>query len=134
MVCASDYISDGSVDYAHDREWFVEAVSSGKLYYSAPYMDADSGLPVLTISKAVYVDGDLRGVLCADIFVDTLVGIISNADVAENSYAFLVDQNMGMCGAGGCTGVGSDQWHDRCAPDAFGGDQRECRPDGAVYA
>ncbi len=96
MVCASDYISDGSVDYAHEREWFLKAVATGDLYYSAPYMDADSGLPVITISKAVYTDGKLCGVLAADIFVDTLVKIISEAEVSENSYAFLVDQNLGM--------------------------------------
>ena len=32
MVCASDYISDGSVDFVHDREWFVEAVNTGRLF------------------------------------------------------------------------------------------------------
>ena len=96
MVCASDYISDGTVDYAHEREWFTKAVETKELFYSAPYMDVDSKLPVITISKAVYKNGDLKGVLCADIFVDTLVDIISGAEVAENSYAFLVDQNLGM--------------------------------------
>ena len=96
MVCASDFISDGSVDYAHDREWYLKAAETGELYYSSPYMDADSGLPVITISKSVVVDGKVKGVLCADIFVDTLVGIINEADVAPNSYSFLLDQNLGM--------------------------------------
>ena len=96
MSCASDYVSDGSVDYVHDREWFVKAVETGELFYSAPYMDSDSGLPVITISKAVYVDDELKGVLCEDIFVDTLVSTISEADVAEDSYAFLLDYNMGV--------------------------------------
>ncbi|MCR5283161.1 MAG: methyl-accepting chemotaxis protein [Lachnospiraceae bacterium] len=96
MVCASDFISDGSVDYAHDREWFLQAAETKELYYSSPYMDSDSGLPVVTISKAIFSDGELKGVLCADIFVDTLVKIISEAEVAENSYAFLLDQNLGM--------------------------------------
>jgi len=96
MICASDFISDGSVDYAHEREWYLEAVKTNGLFYSSPYMDADSGLPVITISKAIYIDNKLKGVLCEDIFVDTLVKIINEADVAENSYAFLVDQHMGM--------------------------------------
>ena len=64
MVCASDYISDGSVDYVHEREWFVQAVETKELYYSSPYMDSDSGLPVITISKAVFDGGELKGVLC----------------------------------------------------------------------
>ena len=96
MICASDYVSDGSVDFVHDREWFVEAVNTGKLFYSTPYMDSDSGLPVITISMAIYTDGQLRGVLCEDVFVDTLVDVISNAEVEDNSYAFLVDSKGGM--------------------------------------
>ena len=96
MICASDYVSDGSVDFVHDREWFVEAVNTGKLFYSTPYMDTDSGLPVITISMAIYTDGQLRGVLCEDVFVDTLVDVISNAEVEDNSYAFLVDSKGGM--------------------------------------
>lgn len=96
MICASDYVSDGSVDFVHDREWYVEAVRTGKLFYSTPYMDSDSGLPVITISQAVYADGKLRGVLCEDVFVDTLVDVISNAEVEDNSYAFLIDNKGGM--------------------------------------
>ena len=96
MICASDYVSDGSVDFVHDREWFVEAVNTGKLFYSTPYMDSDSGLPVITISMAIYTDGQLRGVLCEDVFVDTLVDVISNAEVEDNSYAFLIDSKNGM--------------------------------------
>ena len=96
MICASDYVSDGSVDFVHDREWFVEAVKTGGLFYSTPYMDSDSGLPVITISQAIYTDGELRGVLCADVFVDILVDVISNAEVEENSYAFLIDSKNGM--------------------------------------
>ena len=96
MTCASDYVPDGSIDYAHDRDWFTIAAGTGELFYSTPYRDSDSGKPVITISKAIYRDNKLQGVLAADIFVDVLVKIISEADVAEDSYAFLVDQNLGM--------------------------------------
>ncbi len=96
MVCASDYLPDGSVDYSHDRDWFIGAAGTGELFFSAPYRDSDSGKPIITISKAVYRNNVLQGVLAADIFVDVLVDIIRNADVAADSYAFLVDQNLGM--------------------------------------
>ena len=96
MACATDFIADGTVDYVHSRAWYSEAVRTGELFYSTPYMDSDSGLPIITISRAVAADGIVRGVIAADIFVDVLVDIVRNADVAKNSYAFLVDQNMGM--------------------------------------
>ena len=96
MVCASDFVADGSVDYIHTRDWFVVAAGTGELFYSTPYRDSDSGKPVITISQGVYVNNVLQGVLAADIFVDVLVNIIREANVAPNSYAFLVDQNLGM--------------------------------------
>ena len=96
MACASDFIADGSVDYVHDRDWYTVPAATRELFYSSPYRDSDSGKPIVTISKAVYTGDTLQGVLAADIFVDTLVDIISRADISENGYAFLVDQNLGM--------------------------------------
>ena len=96
MACASDFLADGTVDYVHERDWFTVPAGTGELYYSTPYLDSDSGKPIITISKAVFKDRKLQGVIAADIFVDVLVDIISEADVAADSYAFLVDQNLGM--------------------------------------
>ncbi|MCR5331259.1 MAG: PDC sensor domain-containing protein [Lachnospiraceae bacterium] len=86
MACASDFIPDGSVDYVHDRDWYKVPAKTGELFYSTPYKDSDSGYSIITISKAVYKDGILQGVLAADVFVDTLIDIVSRADVAANGY------------------------------------------------
>ena len=96
MTCASGFIADGTVDYVHDREWFTEAARTGELYYSSAYRDSDTGKTVITISKGVYRKNTLQGVLAADIFVDVLVDKIHKADIAQDSYAFLVDGNLGM--------------------------------------
>lgn len=96
MACASDFIPDGSMDYVHKRDWFTVAAETGELFYSTPYKDSDSGYSIITISKAVYKDDVLQGVLAVDVFVNTLIDIVREADVATNGYAFLVDQNMGM--------------------------------------
>ncbi len=96
MVCASDFIPDGSVDFVNERDWYKEAVNVGGIYYSTPYKDSDSNESIITISKPIYKDGELKGVLGIDVFVDTLIDIVSNADVSTGGYAFLIDQNMGM--------------------------------------
>lgn len=96
MVCASDFIADGTVDFVHEREWYTTSALTGETFFSTPYLDSDTGRSVITISKAVYKDNELLGVLAADIFVDVLVDMIENADVSANSYAFLIDQNMRM--------------------------------------
>ena len=96
MVCASDFVADGTVDFVHEREWYTTSALTGELFYSTPYLDSDTLRPVFTISKAVYKGDELLGVLAADIFVDVLVDMINNADVEPNSYAFLIDQNLRM--------------------------------------
>ena len=96
MVCASDFIADGSIDFVHEREWYTTSALTGELFFAAPYLDSDTQKPIITISKAVYRNDDLLGVLAADIFVDVLVDLIRKADVANNSYAFLIDQSMRM--------------------------------------
>ncbi len=96
MVCASDFVSDGTVDFVHEREWYTTSALTGKLFFSAPYLDSDTKKPIITISKAVYKDDELLGVLAADIFVDVLVDKINNANIGLNSYAFLIDQKMRM--------------------------------------
>lgn len=96
MACASDFVADGSVDYVNTREWFTTAAGTGELFFSTPYRDSDSGKPIITISKGVFSNNALQGVLAADIFVDVLVDIIRGAEIAPDSYAFLVDQNLGM--------------------------------------
>ncbi|MCR4750299.1 MAG: response regulator [Lachnospiraceae bacterium] len=96
MVCASDFISDGSVDFVHEREWYTTSALTGELFYSTPYLDSDTQKSVITISKAVYKEGELLGVLAADIFVDVLIDMVKNADVEKDSYVCLIDQNMRM--------------------------------------
>jgi Signal transduction histidine kinase len=96
MACASDFVADGTVDFSHERDWYTVAAETNEIYYSAPYMDSDTKAPIITISKAVRADGELKGIIAADIFVDVLVNIIADADVADDSYAFLVDQNMSV--------------------------------------
>ncbi len=96
MVCASDFLADGTVDFVHEREWYTTSALTGELFFASPYLDSDTKKPIITISKAVYKDGELLGVLAADIFVDVLVEMINQADVGENSYAFLMDHNLGV--------------------------------------
>ncbi|MBO4213443.1 MAG: HD domain-containing protein [Lachnospiraceae bacterium] len=96
MVCASDFIPDGTIDFVKERNWFYEAAETRMLVYSSPYKDSDSGKSIITISKAIYKNGELKGVLAADVFVDILIDIVNGADVKTDGYAFLIDQNLGM--------------------------------------
>lgn len=95
MAAASGYVPDPEVDFTK-RGWYEGAVRTEGIYYAAPYRDADSGRMVITISRKVTIDGNVAGVLAEDIFIDTVVEMVNQCTVPENSYAMLFDQNMGL--------------------------------------
>ncbi len=95
MTSGSGYVPDPSIDFTQ-RDWFLGALQTENLYYSTPYKDTDSSKIVITISKTIKADGQIVGVLAADIFVDTLVTITEDTKVPDNSYLFLVDNNHGV--------------------------------------
>lgn len=95
MAAASGYEADGTVDFTK-REWYVSTFNTEEVIFSSPYLDADTGKTVITLSKAVKVDDEIKGVMCTDIFVDKLIEIVEYAKVPEDSYAFLLDAKGGL--------------------------------------
>lgn len=87
--------SDGwpvPADYkASERDWYPQAFENPDKPYVCPaYVDADTGRIVITISKAIIQDGQVKGVFAADFFVDDLINI-TNELTNNNSFAMLVD-------------------------------------------
>lgn len=87
--------SDGwpvPADYkATERDWYPEAYAHPEKAYICPaYVDADTGRIVITISKAIVQNGQIKGVFAADFFVDDLISM-TDALTNNNSFAMLVD-------------------------------------------
>lgn len=95
MTAASGYESDPDIDFTQ-RSWYVGAEQSTGDYHASPYRDADSGRMVITICRKITIDGTVVGVLAEDIFIDTIVEMVDQCTVPNNSYAMLLDQNMGL--------------------------------------
>lgn len=76
-----------------ERDWYKNAVSSGQLVISDPYVDAKTGGIVITISTPILKDGNLLGVLSCDMPVNYILEKISQMEISGNSYAFLIDGN-----------------------------------------
>lgn len=95
MAAASGYVPEPGIDFTQ-RSWFSGALAAEKAHYEAPYKDVDSGRIVITISRKITIDGEVRGILAEDIFVDTVVDTVNQCQVPRNSYAMLLDQNLGM--------------------------------------
>lgn len=79
-------------DYkATERDWYPEAFANpDKAQVSAAYVDADTGRIVVTISRAIVVDGKPVGVFAADFFTDDITTMISEYSTSS-TFAILVD-------------------------------------------
>lgn len=95
MTAGGGYIPSPEIDFTQ-RSWFVGALNAEGIYYEPPYRDADSGRMVITISRKIVIDELISGVLAEDIFIDTIVETVNQCEVPENSYAMLLDQNLGL--------------------------------------
>lgn len=95
MSSASGYVPEPDIDFTQ-RSWFAGALAADHLYFDAPYRDVDSGRIVITISRSIVIEDETVGVLAEDIFVDTVVDIVNKCQVPDNSYAMLLDQNLGL--------------------------------------
>lgn len=95
MVCATDFVPDGSMDYTK-RKWYTAPTTTHKLAVQTAYNDTDTGRQIITISREVVINGKLVGVLAIDIFVDQMVQTINAMDVPIDSYGFLLDSDNGL--------------------------------------
>lgn len=76
------------------RDWYTQAVQANRLVYSEPYVDADTGQLVFTISFPVYRGRDFVGVIGADIFMTTVVRLVSSLRPTGSSRTYLVNEDF----------------------------------------
>ncbi|WP_164914347.1 hybrid sensor histidine kinase/response regulator [Aminipila luticellarii] len=95
MVCATDFVPDGSMDYTQ-RKWYTTPTTTHKLSVQTAYKDTDTGREIITISREIVINGKLEGVLAVDIFVDQMIDTINAMEVPADSYGFLLDNENGL--------------------------------------
>lgn len=80
---------------ARTRDWYKGTVAKkGEIFWTEPYLDAgDSGKILQTVSKAVYKDNVLKGVVGLDIELDKFTEILETLSISKNSFLFLLNQN-----------------------------------------
>ena len=84
------------------REWYIEAVKNPSTpYLSAPYQDAETGETVITISKAVFQNNELKGVVGLDIsFAKIAKSLTADKDnkffIALNDGRFITHTDVNL--------------------------------------
>ncbi|CDT80211.1 methyl-accepting chemotaxis protein [Vibrio coralliirubri] len=84
------------VDYdPRQRPWYQEANAAGKQIITTAYQDAITKALLVTIAEPVRHNGQLVGVVGADVLIDQLVNDVISLDVGDNAYAMLIDASDG---------------------------------------
>ncbi|MCB2288621.1 methyl-accepting chemotaxis protein [Clostridium sp. CS001] len=92
FVSGDRWVPDAGYDCTQ-RDWYKAAMASGKLIYTAPYLDVTTNKMVITVATPVKKAGVVSGVVGADIYVDYLTSIVKEAKSGDKSYAFMLDND-----------------------------------------
>ena len=90
LISGSGWVPDSSYDPT-TRDWYIGAKSTDGIHITEPYLDVDMGEMVITISKVFKSTDGKEGVIACDITISYLVDFISNVELGEDAYGFLLD-------------------------------------------
>ncbi len=76
---------------ARQRPWYTEASGQGEVVFTGVIEDADTGESVITCGAPVYVDGKLKGVAGAGLFLDTIRKDVDSFHIGENGFACVIN-------------------------------------------
>jgi methyl-accepting chemotaxis protein len=72
------------------RPWYKSAVDNkGKIVFTDPYKDAETGKMTISVSKVVENNNKIVGVLSVDIDLSKLSEILNQVTIGEKGYAFM---------------------------------------------
>ncbi len=79
------------------RDWYTDGVSNSVFGFGEPYNDADTGLMVVTASRALKTKGGaLRGVAAGDVRLNTISEIVGAVKIEQTGGAFVLDAPSGI--------------------------------------
>ncbi|WP_422132354.1 methyl-accepting chemotaxis protein [Vibrio metschnikovii] len=77
------------------RLWYRDAANAGKQIITTAYQDAITNALLVTIAEPIRHNGQLRGVVGADVLIDQLISDVLSIDAGNNAYAMLIDTQDG---------------------------------------
>lgn len=83
-VPGSDYV-------VAERDWYKEGLTHDSFIMGKPYVDADSGQLVVSISSKAKISGWGNTVIVADMFLDQISEFVSELSIMDVGYSFVLN-------------------------------------------
>ncbi len=82
-----------------ERVWYIGAAESKEVFFSEPYIDADTGELCISFSQAIKnTDGTLAGVLALDLSISRIINYMEQLEFGDSSYGIVVNNNLELVG------------------------------------
>ncbi|MUK71412.1 methyl-accepting chemotaxis protein [Aliivibrio fischeri] len=75
------------------RPWYQEAQRENKQIITSSYQDAITQSLLVTIAESVYKNGQLLGVVGADVLIDQLINDVISLDAGKDTITMLIDSD-----------------------------------------
>lgn len=75
------------------ENWYIQSTNNHNINYLPPSRNIDNTKTFITVSKSLFVNNILIGVVAANIKLDQINNIISSSSVTTNGYYFMIDIN-----------------------------------------
>ena len=91
MISGDGWVPDASYDPTQN-DYYIKPQTMD-IYISEPYVDANTGDFIITISMPLKYSGSFYGVLARDVSMSAVQNIFDEYDTSDGSYLYLLDSN-----------------------------------------
>ncbi|QWC00518.1 diguanylate cyclase [Mycoplasmatota bacterium] len=92
MINSSGFIPGSDFDL-RTRPWYEMALENDGFIYTPGYLNATKDKIIINVAKAIYLDNQLVGVLSTDIDISSISNIVTNTEVGNDGFAFIIDSD-----------------------------------------
>lgn len=89
-IVRSDQIKAPEGYDPRQRPWYIDAAQAGKVSVSKVYTDAISNKKLVTIAEPQLRNGQVIGVMGADLLIEQLIEDVISYDVGDNAFAMML--------------------------------------------
>lgn len=91
-IVSTDTYEDPAYHF-HEQEWYRNSIHSNSIVHTTPYFDEALGEMFISFGTQIVKDSKPVGVITGDYVLDSIQSIVSDVQIRQSGYAFLIDDS-----------------------------------------